>query len=155
MNEDLIIGTSTGYQIYHYHLSLCFREYCYATVLFVGIYLIIQSFRPKNLSVVAVSRESVLIVPNPLDDTIRQLNRSQFLECNKAISKSLREKYRSRYSKSSLIDESLISHMAYFRDLLLELNIVPFLFGGTLLGKLFSSCIKQTVDHRWLCRMVS
>ncbi|KFD44760.1 hypothetical protein M513_14363 [Trichuris suis] len=64
------------------------------------------------------------------------MKESEFIECRRDMAVAIREKYPSSYNSTPILNDSVIDDLAYFRDLLLDLNITPYLFGGTLLGKL-------------------
>ncbi|CDW57134.1 LicD domain containing protein [Trichuris trichiura] len=62
------------------------------------------------------------------------MKESEFIECRRDMAAAIREKYPSSYNNTPILNDSVIDDLAYFRDLLLDLNITPYLFGGTLLG---------------------
>ncbi|KFD59351.1 hypothetical protein M514_05686, partial [Trichuris suis] len=72
--------------------------------------------------------------PHPLKEFLSEMKESEFIECRRDMAVAIREKYPSSYNSTPILNDSVIDDLAYFRDLLLDLNITPYLFGGTLLG---------------------
>lgn len=70
----------------------------------------------------------------PTDKFSRRLRESRFLECNRTIAESVRTKFAEQYNAAPVISDNFLNGLAYFRDLLLTLNVTAFLSGGTLLG---------------------
>lgn len=59
----------------------------------------------------------------------------QLLSCNETLAESLRNKYPQYYgSNKQVINVSIVTDLAYMRDLLLSIDLPVFLLGGTLLG---------------------
>lgn len=64
-----------------------------------------------------------------------QLQRSQFLECNKTVAEEFREKHPNVSSAAPIITDDQFLELVYLRDFMYRWRKDPLLFGGTLLGE--------------------